>query len=246
MTAAPIAFKTTLLGAALLASLPALAGGKTEDPARIIANAPAAHVTTSTLGPGSVMIDFETLSAGATVSNQYSAMGVVFSPSPYTGSGGPTGDWASNSDMTIAAVGGGNTGALGTPSLVSGKILHSYNGWLAEDGDASFLMTFSAPITSISIDFAGISKPASTGIDIYNTSGDYVTSVFATKTGQQTLTYTGSNIGYVAVTPGDFEDWVGVDNINFLQAGAVPEPETYGLLALGLGIIGIAVRRRQR
>ena len=244
MSAALTAFKTTLLGAALLVSLPALAGGKTEDPARVIAGGVTSQTTTNSLGPGSVVIDFETLAVGATVSNQYSAMGVTFSPSPYTGSGGPTGDWASNSDMTIAAVGGGNTGALGTPSLVSGNILHSFSGWLAEDGDASFLMTFSTPITKISIDFAGISKPASTGIDIYNTAGSYVTSVFATTTGQQTLTYTGTNIGYVAVTPGDFDDWVGVDNINFLQA--VPEPETYGLLALGLGIIGIAVRRRQR
>jgi PEP-CTERM motif len=37
-----------------------------------------------------------------------------------------------------------------------------------------------------------------------------------------------------------------VDNIGFTVAAAVPEPETYGMLALGLGIVGIAVRRRRQ
>lgn len=247
MSALRTPFQATLLGIALLAAAPAFAGGKTEDPARLIpGGVPALSAPAASLGPGSYLIDFETLAVGATVADQYSAWGVSFVPNAYSGSNSPTGGWATNTDMTVVAVGGGDTGALGTPSLVSGNILRSFDGWFAEDGDASFALVFTKAITSISIDFAGIAFPDSTGIDIYKTNGDYVTTVFATATGQQTLSYTGTDIGFVGVTPGDYDDWVGVDNISFTVAAAVPEPESYGMLALGLGIVGIAVRRRRQ
>lgn len=238
--------QASLFGATLMAAAPGFAGGKTEDPARVIPGGSPALAPNATLGPGSVLIDFENLSVGDTLSNQYAAWGVTFSPSPYSGTDSPNGGWATNTDMTIVAVGGGDTGGLGSPVLVSGKILRSFNGWYAEDGDSSFLMTFSSPITAISVDFAGIAVPSSTGLDIYDNAGTYVTSVFAPGTGQQTLTYTGTNIGFVVVTPGDYTDWVGVDNISFTVAAAVPEPESYGMLALGLGVLAIAARRRQR
>lgn len=234
-----------LFGATLMAVAPVFAGGKTEDPARVIPGGSPALAPAATLGPGSVLIDFETLAVGDTLSNQYAAWGVTFSSSPYTGTDSPNGGWATNTDMTIVAVGGGDTGGLGSPTLVSGKILHSFNGWLNEDGDGSFLMSFSSPISAISVDFAGIATPSSTGLDIYNTAGAYVTSVFAPGTGQRTLTYVGTDIGFVVVTAGDYNDWVGVDNISFQVAAAVPEPESYGLLALGLGVLAIAARRRR-
>lgn len=247
MNALRSAVQAAFLGATLLAVAPAFAGGKNEDPARIGIGSLPTVSPAATLGPGSFLIDFENLAVGDTLANQYSAWGVTFSAPAYSGTGGPTTAWASNTDMTIVAVGGGNTGALGTPSLVSGKLLRSFTSWLnLENGDPSFAMAFSTPITAISIDFAGIARPSSTGIDIFNTAGTYVTTVFATATGQQTLSYTGTDIGYVGVTPGDFEDWVGVDNISFTVAAAVPEPQTYGMLALGLGMVGIALRRRQR
>lgn len=241
MSALRTPFQTALVGAALLAAVPAFAGGKTEDPARVGSGGSVTSSPSASLGPGSYLIDFENLAVGATVDTQYSAWGVTFQANAYSG-----GNWATNTDMTVVAVGGGNTGALGTPLLVGGNILHAFSGWLNEDGDASFALAFATPITQISIDFAGIATPSSTGIDIFTPDGTYVTSVFATATGQQTLTYTGSNIGFVGVTPGDFNDWVGVDNISFTFAAAVPEPETYGMLALGLGILGFVVRRRQR
>lgn len=246
MTALRTAAQATFLGMALLAVAPAFAGGKTEDPARIIPGGSLAPAPTASLGPGSYLIDFENLSVGDTLDSQYAAWGVTFSASPYVGTASPTGGWATNTDMTIVAVGGGDTGGLGSPSLVGGNILRSFDGWLVEDGDASFLMTFASPITSISVDFAGVFNSDSTGIDIYSTSGDYVTSVYATTQGQLTLSYTGTNIGFVVVTPGDFEDWVGVDNISYTVAAAVPEPETYGMLALGLGVLAVVARRRRQ
>jgi hypothetical protein len=230
-----IAVQAAVIGVSLCALNPAWAAGKTEDQARK-ALQPAVTQPTVMPAPGSYLIDFENLAVGATVGAQYSAWGVSFSANAYGGSDSPNAGWATNTDMTIVAVGGGDTGGLGGPSLVSGNLLRSFAGWQAETGDPSFLMSFDAPISSISVDFAGVA---------FSTAGTYVTTVFATTTGQMTLSYTGSNIGFVGVTPGDFNDWVGVDNIRYTVAAAVPEPETYGLLALGLGVIGVVARRRK-
>ncbi|HJX24650.1 MAG TPA: PEP-CTERM sorting domain-containing protein [Chthoniobacterales bacterium] len=43
------------------------------------------------------------------------------------------------------------------------------------------------------------------------------------------------------ITPGDFNDWVGVDNITFTT---VPEPSTWAMLAGGLLLVLVSVRRR--
>lgn len=44
-----------------------------------------------------------------------------------------------------------------------------------------------------------------------------------------------------------YNDWnVGIDNINFDQVTAVPEPETYAMLLAGLGLIGFMARRRKQ
>ena len=41
-----------------------------------------------------------------------------------------------------------------------------------------------------------------------------------------------------------YNDWnVGIDNINFDQVTAVPEPETYAMLLAGLGLLGFIARR---
>jgi len=41
-----------------------------------------------------------------------------------------------------------------------------------------------------------------------------------------------------------YNDWnVGIDNINFDQVTAVPEPETYAMLLAGLGLVGFMARR---
>ena len=47
----------------------------------------------------------------------------------------------------------------------------------------------------------------------------------------------------VVFTPGDFGDWVGVDNITFTPVD-VPEPAGLTLLALGLAAAARSRRRR--
>ncbi|MFO0961118.1 MAG: PEP-CTERM sorting domain-containing protein [Isosphaeraceae bacterium] len=146
--------------------------------------------------------------------------------------------------MTVVSSTGSDVGGLGTPSLVSGNILRSFNGWLGENGDASFRASFTTAVDSFSADFAGIATLSSTRIFAYNGT-TLLTTVTASSTGQQRLTVAGVGlITSVVITPGDFFDWVGVDNITYNRV--VPEPSTFALMGLGLaGIVGRAACRRK-
>src|SRR5437763_4418696 len=55
------------------------------------------------------------LPAGSVLGSQYAASGVTFVPNFFAGAGGPTGDWATNTDMTIVTVGSSAAGSVGTP-----------------------------------------------------------------------------------------------------------------------------------
>ncbi|MFO0952767.1 MAG: hypothetical protein U0835_16785 [Isosphaeraceae bacterium] len=188
------------------------------------------------------------LAVGATLGTQYSAFGVVFTPNGFSGNGGPTGTWATNTNMTVVSSTGSDVGGLGTPSLVSGNLLRSFDGWLDEDGDPSFRATFAGGVSFFSADFAGIAAPASTRIFAYNGT-TLLTTATAAGTGQQTLSVSSATpITSVVVTPGDFFDWVGVDNIRYTTlATAVPEPSPLllaGVAALPMG--ALAAWRRTR
>jgi PEP-CTERM motif len=191
-----------------------------------------------------VTLTFDDLAAGAVLSTQYSALGATFSPNFFSGPGSSTSGepWATNTDMTIVSSTGADVGGLGTPALVSGSILHSFNNWFGENGDASFLISFSTPVTSVSATFAGVSTAADVTMWAFNGS-TLLGTVSGTQVGQFVLTLNGANITSVAVRPGSFDDWVGVDNIVFAP---IPEPGTYGMMALGLVGIGLLMRRRQR
>jgi hypothetical protein len=191
------------------------------------------------------VIDFGGLAEGTVLANQYA--GVTFSANAFSGAGTSTSgaDWATNTDMTITS---SDVGGLGAPALVSGNVLHAFGnvytsaGWLSEDGDPSFLITFATPISSISADFAGVAEPADVHLIAYDGAtmlGDVTSDVL---TGQFTLSFAAASITSVAITPGSFNDWVGVDNINY-TAAAVPEVSTYAMMALGMGLL--AFKRRK-
>ena len=183
------------------------------------------------------------LAAGAVLSDQYEAFGVTFEANGFSGSGGPTGDWATNTGMTVVSSAGSDVGGLGTPALVSGNLLRSFNGWLGENGDASFRATFASGVSSFSATFAGIATASSVRVFAYNGS-TLLDTATASSVGQQVLSVSSATpITSVVVTPGDFFDWVGVDNITFdPDFDDVPEPTS--LMLLGMGIAAVARRRR--
>jgi hypothetical protein len=189
-------------------------------------------------------ITFEDLAEGATLSNQYAGLGVVFSANAFTGANANSTPepWATNTNMVVTAT---DIGGLGTPSLVSGKVLHSFGGWLGEDGDPSMLATFTSPVNSISMAFAGIFTTGDVTMVIYNGAAIIGTVVApaSASTGQTTLSFAAASITKVAFTPGSFGDWVAVDNITFTPATPVPEVSTYAMMALGMGLL--ALRRRR-
>jgi hypothetical protein len=187
-------------------------------------------------------ITFEDLVEGTLLSTQYSALGVNFVANAFSGAGSSSTHqpWASNSDMTVTAT---DLGGLGTPALVSGKMLHSLSGWLGEDGDPSFWINFTAPVASVSMDFGAISNhPADVRMFVYNGTSLLGIVSAAGLSNQQTLSFAAASITKVAVAPGSQSDWVAVDNLKFTPAAPVPEPASYALMALGLA--ALLVKRR--
>lgn len=188
------------------------------------------------------ILTFEDLAVGTTLANQYAGLGVTFLPNAFTGAGGPNGSWANNTDMTIVSSAGSDVGGLGTPSLVSGNVLRSFAGWLNENGDPSFSADFSTPIFSFSADFAGVAVPSSTRLFVYDGATLLGTVVGSVGTGQFTLSFAAPSITKVIITGGDFNDWVGIDNVTFQQV-SVPEPASVSLALLG-GFALLALRRK--
>jgi hypothetical protein len=187
-----------------------------------------------------VTLTFDDLAPGTVMSNQYAAYGAVFTPNAYSGAGGPTGDWAGNTDLSVVSVSDSDVGDLGTPALVSGHLLRSFNGWLNEDGDPSFRIDFSTPVSSVSAVFAGVGTPADVRIFAYHGGALTASVAGSSGAGQFVLGLGGAAITSVVITPGSYDDWVGVDNISYAP---VPEPSDWALLLAGGGLL--AFRRRQ-
>lgn len=188
-------------------------------------------------------IDFDTDALGntitdlTTVSTQYAAWGVNFTPNAFAG-----GSWASNTGMTATStdVGGGYNASLG-------NVLHAFNvDWLTEDGDPSFLISFSTGITSFEMDVIGDTG----GVDGLQT----FVALFAADGTTLIDFFDASGIGgveriggalsgtafFAAVAHGDFNDWVGIDNITYTEV--IPAPASLGLL----GLAGLVAGRRRR
>ena len=183
------------------------------------------------------------LAFGATLANQYAAFGVTFSPNAFSGAGNSsTGeDWATNTNMGIVSSTGTDVCAVGAPSLVGSNLLHSFNGWLNENGDPSFRASFVGGITAFSAAFAGATVGADVRLFAYS-GATLLGSVAGVGSGQFSLAFAAPNITSIVVTPGSFADWVGVDNIQYTLA-PIPEPGTYALMGLGLCAVAWARRR---
>ncbi len=189
-------------------------------PVQGVANGP---VSTNATGNTTYSITFDAgdaiggLPVSAVLTNQYTAVtGATFSANAFSGAGGPTGAWATNTDTTVVDSAGGDVGGLGAPTLVSGNLLRSFNGWLGENGDGSIRVTFAIPVSTFSATFAGIATAASSRLQAFDSGNNLLATGTAAGNGQQVVTVSsGTPIASVAILPGDFNDWVGVDNITF-------------------------------
>ncbi len=201
-------------------------------------------------------INFDDLAPGTTLGSQYAGLGVTFAANAFSGPGSSSSgvSWATNTDMTIVSIDTGvlgvDFGALGVPSLVSKNILQHFLNWeTLEDGDPSFNILLANPAQAVSVTFAGVGGQAAapdTRIFVYAGSTLLATragSLPDDNVGQLTLSYVGTGITRVAVAPGSFDDWVGVDNIVITPAAVVPEPEAWALTLLGLAAIAWSRRR---
>ncbi|MDH4392681.1 MAG: hypothetical protein QE285_14820 [Aquabacterium sp.] len=209
----------------------------------------AAAMLVATSQAAAVTLDFEDLAEGVLLSNQYAGLGVIFSANAHSGgnNNSTAEDWATNTGMTIT---GDDVSQVGGPALASGKLLHSFNDFLDADGDPSIMASFTAPIDSFSADFVGIDPSLLTGgatLTAFNGPlvVGFVEADACSEICQQTLSISAPSITRVAFAPGTFDDWVGVDNISFTLATPIPEAGSAVMLALGLGLLPLALRRRR-
>ena len=198
-----------------------------------------ASLTAAAFDASAITLTFNELAAGTQLSTQYA--GVVFSANAMVGSG-----FATNTDMTVVSVTGADVGfGLGLPNLATGNVLRAFSGWLNESGDPSFRVSFASAITSFSADFAGVYDASNVHLLAYDGSTLLGTVVGTSSAEQFTLGISGSHITSVVVLPGTLEDYVAVDNVQYVAA-AVPEPDTWVLSAFGFGFVAWARRRAQK
>lgn len=196
-------------------------------------------------GPGTSIIN-----SGETLRNQYADWGITFAAGGLTGpSGDGTQSWATNTSMIITNSDYSSRGLTAPPVT---NMLHSYGGWLNEDGSPIFRMNIAGgAIGAISADFVGMGSTttyANTSfrpfIQVYDAGNTLIGSaspVPQASTSYQTVTasFTGT-AAYALIAPGSFADWVGIDNV---VVNTVPTP---GAMALfGAGVVCVAKRKRK-
>lgn len=219
-----------------LHNLPALAI------AGVLGWAASANATVITFDNGAVV-------AGSTLGNQYASQGVTFAAGggQYQGVVNPNSDYnfATNTDLTISQF---NT-KLGEAAPLSGLVLRSEPGYLQENGNPVFTMTFSAPLATFSLDFGDVSSDYQFAPAIFALQPNNNAVLIALEPGTQNGTSTAvgipTGVTKIIVVPGAYENFVAVDNLNFTFA-PVPEPTSVAASLVGLGLLGAVWKRRQR
>ncbi len=198
-----------------------------------------------------ISFDDGSVTAGSTLSNQYAASGVVFSPGGgnYSGVVNPPSTnvgFATNTDLTISAF----DASVGEGSPLSGLVLRSNANFAAENGDPVFTLTFSAPVTALSLDFGDVKaafqgSPAIFAVQPLSNVAVSIALAPSTKNGTSTAVGLPVGVTTIVVVPGTNKDFVAVDNLKFTLA-PVPEPTTVAMSLLGFGVIGAAWHRRRQ
>jgi len=117
-------------------------------------------------------------------------------------------------------------------------------------------MLFSVDVAGVGLDGGFFDAAHSTGIRAFDRNGNIIGSVDNNGTGIEFLgLVTADGLAHIAGLQfsivGDEPFGFAIDNVFFGQAGqvivpGVPEPDTYAMMALGLGVVGWVARRRQR
>jgi hypothetical protein len=183
-------------------------------------------------------IDFSesNVTEGSILGNQYlSSHGVSFQAGGLTGPGQTPGqNFATNTDMTITdfdlgALGAAPSGrmlhALGAPSPAPGSIYFQQGrGWQNENGDPVFRINFTQPVSSFFADFRGVgidnNQAVHSRLLAFQANGTQVASAaasaqFSVSTQRLSVFSTANPITSIIVNPGDYNDWVGIDNLEW-------------------------------
>lgn len=176
------------------------------------------------------LIDFNTFSAGDSVTNQYGSLGVLFSTR--------TGSTISNAAISTYFPGEGTPDAAVTNSIDG-----------ADDRQGFLIITFTSVVSNLSLGYDNYGDLyLGDTIKAYGLGGTLLETLSPTPGiadyNLETISFTSSGISYVEIQQ-QRNDWLfAVDNIRFDAGGAVPEPASWALMIAGFGLVGAAMRRR--
>lgn len=171
------------------------------------------------------LIDFDdgAVVVGSTLANQYASLGVSFSPG-HTALGVPappnSTPFASNTDLTVVDSTGSDIGG-GVDPPIAGLMLHSFNGWINEDGNPSFTISFQEPVIHLSVLFGGNDLGDSALCAVNSLDNVTATSFVGPGVTDTAVLDLAEPVTNFVVVLGAADDWVGVDRIEF---STIPEP----------------------